>query len=354
MNRRDYYATLGVPRGAPPDEIRKAYRALARRFHPDLNPDDPDTAEQFHQITEAYNTLIDTEKRQQYDRLGMLYKPDGQPPSADDIGQFVGQTIARIFRNNPKDVKGSDIEHPIEVTFEDVSSGTVKSISYRRECQCDNCDGSGATFDGKETCDLCNGSGKVNGRLFKSQCKRCDGKGYIITKRCKKCGGNGRINKDAEVDIKIPAGVQDGHRLRIRKAGNDSLGQAESGDFYALIQIQAHPLFKRRGCDIFADVPLLWTEAILGCSLKVPTLEGITEIRIPSQTNSHQVFRLAGRGLPSFDGKMRGDLQVRVMIETPTNLSPQQRTLILKLQENSDSMHPLRHQYDEHLRNRGS
>jgi molecular chaperone DnaJ len=352
VSRRDYYAILGVPKGAPPDEIRKAYRALARRFHPDHNPDDENAAERFHQITEAYQTLNDTAQRSQYDRMGALYRPDGQPPTAEDLGQFFSQAIGGIFRRSTNDVRGSDIEQNLHITLEELSTGIEKNVSFQRECKCDSCSGSGATFDGKEDCGVCTGTGTSTGRLFRSRCNRCDGKGFVVTKRCKRCGGNGRIFREEAVKIQVPIGIQVGQRLRIRNAGNDSLGDADTGDFFAIVQIDEHILFRRRGNDLFCDAPLMWTEATLGCELTVPTLEGTTTIRIPSHTQSHQIFRLAGRGLPSFDGKFRGDLHIRVMIETPNKINSSQRSILNKLHSHGTTMHEKRAKFDEHLQHR--
>jgi len=353
--RKDYYVTLGVTRGSTQEEIRKAYRALARRFHPDRNTESPESVDRFREITEAYDTLGDPEKRRQYDRLGPLYHPQGRAPSAEDLGAFFSSTISNIFTKRGPKAQGGDIEHNLQITLEEVL-GVTKTLAVRREVTCYNCQGVGADGEsGKATCQECDGTGKVTGKLFKSKCARCDGKGFVIIKRCPVCGGLGRIDKTEDIQITLPKGVQAGQKLRIKNKGHSSYGSGENGDIYILITIIEHSIFSRQGRDLYCEVPLLWTESILGSDLKVPTLTDNTLIRIPKGTTSHKIFRLTGRGLPDPKGKGMGDLHVRVIIEFPEDLSSEHRREVQTLhQQIPSSKYPLRQQFLQKLAKRGS
>jgi molecular chaperone DnaJ len=354
-SRKDLYVTLGVTRGATQEEIRKAYRALARRFHPDRNLEDPKAEERFREITGAYDTLSDPESRKQYDRLGPLYHPQGRPPSAEDIGAFFSSTISNIFTKRGPDSQGEHIEYNLQIELEDVLGGT-KSLFVRREVDCTNCQGVGADGDaGKETCEKCSGTGKRSGKLFRSNCNRCDGKGFVITKRCSTCGGIGRIDCTENIHLPIPKGVQAGQKLRIKRKGHVSYGTGNPGDLFVVITIADHPIFERQGRDLYCEAPLLWTEAILGTDLEIPTLTDNTRIHIPDGTTSHKIFRLAERGLPDIKGKGMGDLHVRVIIELPSRLSPVQRQKIQTFSKSlSRDSYPLRNNFLQELAKRGS
>jgi molecular chaperone DnaJ len=353
--RRDYYVILGVTRGSTQEEIRKAYRALARRFHPDRNNDNADAVDRFREITEAYDTLGEPERRKQYDRLGPLYHPKGKTPTPEELGAFISSTISSIFTKRGPNSQGENIEYSLQITLEDVL-GTNKNISVRREIECSNCQGNGADGEkGKDTCQECAGSGKKSGKLFRNKCSRCDGKGFIVIKRCSTCGGLGRIDKIEELQIPVPKGVQAGQKLRIKGKGHFSYGTGDPGDLFIVITVSDHPLFERQGRDLYCEVPLLWTEAIFGTELKVPTLTDNTLIRIPVGTVSHKIFRLTGRGLPDAKGKGMGDMLVRVIIELPQALSTIQRRDFEVLSNTIASTHyPLRQQFLKELAKRGS
>ncbi|MEC7985272.1 MAG: DnaJ C-terminal domain-containing protein [Myxococcota bacterium] len=351
MKRQNHYMTLGLPKGASPDEIRKAYRALALRYHPDRNPDDQEASTNFQAIVEAYQVLSDPEQRKQYDRFGALVRSDGRPPQKEDLSAFFSDKFSGIFQN-ANNRRGESIHTNINISLEDVARGTEKSLQIRCEIHCGLCVGSGAAKDGKQICTECAGKGRSGSLLFKKQCIRCGGRGYLITKRCRKCGGTGRIDRSETIDIKLPVGVVAGQRLRIKGRGHAGYGNGAPGDLYLLIQITEHEIFQRRGNDLFCDIPILWSEAILGTELCVPTLEGTSLIRIPKGTASHQVFRLSNRGIPSKEGKTYGDIHYRVIVEVPT-LSSQQEPIIQSLQQQlPPSSHPKLQAFRKNLQER--
>ncbi|MEL6344206.1 MAG: J domain-containing protein [Myxococcota bacterium] len=330
MARRDYYAVLGVQRSASGEEIKKAFRSLAMRYHPDRNPDDVDAERRFREVVEAYETLSDEEKRTRYDRLGPLYRADGKPPTPDDLREAVSDAFAGLFSKRKPEDPGEDLRYTLSVPLEEVASGGERMITLERQVTCKRCDGSGAEpGDGRRVCDLCEGTGVTPGRrLFRNTCPRCDGRGFIVVKKCKRCDGRGRHASKETIKVKIPRGVTTGQKLRIRGRGNDSRGMGRPGDLLVLISVETHPLFRRRGTDLFCEAPLMWHEAVLGTNLRVPTLEGTTVIRIPAGTEGGKVFRLAGRGLPAMKGGRRGDLHIKVLIEVPTTLPEAQRALL--------------------------
>jgi molecular chaperone DnaJ len=349
--RRDYYAVLGVSRDASADEIKKAFRNLAMRYHPDRNPDDVDAERRFRDAVESYETLSDPEKRMRYDRLGPLYRPDGKPPSPEDLREAVSDALSGLFSKRRPDEPGEDLRYTLSVSLEEVANGGERMVTLERQCQCKRCEGSGADPDGgRQKCDNCDGSGQLSGRLFRSSCPRCDGLGYVNVKRCTKCSGAGRITDRETIKIKIPRGVATGQKLRIRGRGNEARISNRPGDLIVLINVDEHTLFRRRGTDLFCEVPLTWPEVVLGTNLRVPTLEGATLIRIPPGTPSGKVFRLASRGLPAMRGGRRGDLHIKVRIEVPSALSESQRSQIASFAEGlSADAHPERKAYDAEL-----
>ena len=323
MGNTDYYTQLGVPRGATEDDIRKAYRALARRFHPDRNEQDPNAAQKFQLITEAYDVLSNPEQRRSYDRLGSLYQLQQRPPTPEDLGNFVTETFSNLFGKNRQHIRGADIEYSVYINLED-TLGTSKDLHICREINCTNCQGSGADGDaGKESCPSCKGSGKAGKRLFRSTCERCDGFGFIVVKRCPICAGLRRIDKTIDLKISLPKGIQAGQKLRIKGEGHQGIGEGGNGDLLVIVYINEHRYFERQMFDIYCKVPLLWNEAILGCNLDIPTLQEPTQIRIPPNTPSHEIFRLNARGIPHSKGV--GDLYIQVIVEFPQGLTEEQK-----------------------------
>ncbi len=356
MARRDYYAVLGVQRNADPDDIKKSFRALAMRYHPDRNPDDVDAAVRFREIVEAWEVLGNPEERFRYDRLGPFYRPDGKPPTPDDVSAVVSDALASIFRRRPPPEKGEDLRYTLEVTLEEAANGTERTVEIRRQARCRQCTGTGAEPDGgTRVCDDCGGSGRSSrGRLLRTDCHRCSGLGYVVVKKCGQCDGQGRVDSLDSLKVRVPAGVATGQKLKLRERGNvPRRGDGKHGDLYVLIEVAEHALFRRRGADLFCEVPITLTEAALGAELEVPTLTGTTTIRVPAGTPSGQVLRLAGRGLPAMSGRSRGrkgDLHYRVMVEVPTSVSPTERKLLDQLGATlRTDAYPQRKAYAEHL-----
>ncbi len=356
MSRRDYYAVLGVKRDATPEELKKAFRGLALQFHPDRNPDDPDAERRFREVAAAWQVLSDPEERLRYDRLGPLYRPDGRPPTPEDLNAFVSEALSGLFRKRDRGDKGEDLRYTLAITLEEVAAGGPREISLMRRLHCARCDSTGAEpgDEGRAACPACDGSGKSSTRrIFRSDCPRCDGRGWLRTKACKRCDGAGALDSRETVTVRIPPGVATGQKLRLRGLGNEGRGGGKHGDLFVLIEVRDHDIFRRRGADVLCEAPLLFTEAALGTELAVPTLDGATTIRIPPGTPSGKVFRLSGRGLASPAGKRTGDLLVKVRVEVPPALSPEARAALAALATAlPPASHPARLAYDDALRDR--
>ena len=354
MARRDYYAVLGVQRGTSPEEVKKAFRSLALRYHPDRNPDDPEAEERFRELAEAWQVLGDADERQRYDRLGPLYRPDGRPPTPDDLNAFVTDALAGLFKKKKPD-RGADLRYTCTVTMEEVARGVTREIEIMRRTTCGRCKGDSAEPDGgRAPCPRCKATGRAGGRvLFRIDCPHCDGTGQAIVTRCKRCSGAGVQDSKEHLSIKIPPGVATGQKLKIRGKGDEGKGKTVPGDLLVLVSVEDHPLFRRRGADLFCDAPVRFDEAALGTDLEVPTMEGTTRIRIPPATSSGKVFRLAGRGLPAVDSKKRGDLHIKVEIEVPAALEPRQRAALQGLLSELDAAaHPARQAFDAQIQKR--
>ncbi len=358
--KQDYYELLGVPRKAPLKEIRQAYRRLARKYHPDLNPGDKSAEEHFKQIQEAYDVLSDSKKRQMYDQFG-FYSENGAPPGAaegmgdihvdfggfdfggagggagtsfrDLFNQFFRGTGAAEAAAQPQ--AGSDLEYHIEVSFAEAVRGTVKKISIARLDNCAECNGSGATGGAQQVCSACNGTGRAAqtaGKLrFNVTCTRCAGSGRLRT-ICRNCGGEGRVRRADTIDIRIPAGVQTGSRVRVPGRGNAGVLGGPPGDLYIVTKVQEHSFFRREGDDILCTVPVSVTEATLGAKIEVPTLDGRAQLRIPPGTNSGQKFRLREKGAPSArNPQQRGDQYIEVQVVVPRANDERVRELVREL-----------------------
>ena len=360
MPRRDYYAILGVKRSASQDDIKRAFRGLAKEYHPDKNPLDLDAAARFREIVEAYECLSDPTERSRYDKIGPLYRPDGKPPTTDDINNLVQDAVSTLFRRDKADRRGEDLKFQLELRLEEVGSGSERAIEIERLAPCERCKGDGAEPEGgKKTCDACGGSGKsATRRLFRSDCPRCDGRGFTIVARCTQCDGKGREQHKEAIKVKVPAGVATGQKLKVRGKGNVGERGGPPGDLLVLVHVADHVLFQRRGADLICDVPLLLQEAALGTELVVPTLDGTTTIRIPPGTPSGKVFRLSGRGLPKLgsgaNGKSaRGDLHLRTAIEVPASVDPGAKAALESLGTRlGKDAYPMRAAFDAELRKR--
>lgn len=360
MPGKDYYEILGVSRDASLEDIKKAYRRLAKQYHPDVNKDDPNAGEKFKEINEAYEVLSDPNKRAQYDRFGMAggdfssYGNQGYTADFGGFGNFsdifgnfgsdFDDFISSIFgrdRTRTRDRvsgKGADITASITVDLEDVLTGIEREIEVDRREICDVCNGNGLEPGTQpEKCPYCNGTGEIRsvrntifGQMVNvAACPSCRGTGKIITHPCHQCGGRGFVSRRRKVLVKVPAGVEDGVRLRVRGEGDAGINGGPAGDLFVFVRVKPHPLFKRLGADLEYEATIDVFDAILGTEIEVPTLEKNREkINIPSGTQFNSTFRLRGKGLPYLNNGGRGDLIVRVKIDVPQKLSEKERELL--------------------------
>ncbi len=358
--KEDYYGLLGVPRKATLKEIRQAYRKLARKYHPDLNPGDKSAEEKFKQIQEAYDVLSDSKKRQMYDQFGFYAEnfQGGPPPGGGrgpgevhfDFGGFdfggAGGTSFRdlfgqFFRGagpepaSTQPEPGGDLEYQIEIGFWEAVRGAVKKLTITRLDVCAQCRGAGAAGGAPQVCTACGGTGHItqtSGRMrFNLTCTRCGGSGRLRT-ICRACGGEGRVRRAEALEVRIPAGMQTGSRVRIPGRGNAGVLGGPPGDLYIITQVQPHPFFERRGDDLYTVVPITVTEATLGTKIEVPTIDGRTLLRIPPGTNSGQKFRLREKGVPlARTPERRGDQYVEVQVVVPKPVDERVRNLLREL-----------------------
>lgn len=356
MSKRDYYDVLGIDRNATDDEIKKAYRRLALKFHPDRNPGDSMAERNFKEATEAYEVLRDSGRRAQYDRFGHA-APGGFGGFAFDFGGFdlsdalrafmrdFGSPLGDIFgapsgMGRSGRIRGSDLRVRVSLTLEEVAQGTEKKIKFKRLAGCEACGGSGAK-EGTvpRTCPTCNGSGEVR-RLQRSLfgqivnvavCNHCRGEGKVIDEPCRECRGERRVESRATVLVKIPAGISSGNYIPLRGKGNDGLRGGSSGDLLVYIEEKEHDVFERHGDDILCNVPISFAVAALGGEVEVPTLDGTQRVKIPPGTQSNKVFSLKGKGLPRLGRRGRGDELVRTIVWVPTKLSKEEKQLLEQL-----------------------
>ncbi|MGQ9556422.1 MAG: molecular chaperone DnaJ [Desulfurispora sp.] len=349
MAKRDYYEVLGVSRQASAEEIKKAYRKLARQYHPDANPDDQDAEAKFKEIAEAYEVLSDPEKRARYDRFGHAGF-NGQGFGGHGFGGFegfgadlggLGDIFEMFFgasnrrRRGPE--KGADLRADLELTLEEAAFGVERDIKVPREEECTTCGGSGAAPGSKaQVCPVCHGSGQVQyaqstpfGRIVQTRtCDRCRGAGRVLEKPCPTCHGAGRVRRTRSIHVKVPPGVDSGTRLRVAGEGEPGLRGGPRGDLYVFIHVRPHKVFVRDGNDVLCEVKISFAQAALGDEIEVPTLEGTARMKVPEGTQSGTVFRLKSKGIPDVHGYGRGDQHVRVQVVTPTRLSEKQKELL--------------------------
>ena len=360
MSKRDYYVILEVSRAASGDEIKQAYRALAMRYHPDRNPDDPGAEDAFKEASEAYAVLSDPDKRTQYDRYGHAAfdssGPGFEPGDFGAVSDILEGLFGEVFAGGRRKRRaGRDLTYDLEISFVEAALGADKNIEVNRPANCARCSGSGAK-PGTPThnCNVCQGRGQVKYQrgLFAAArpCHACRGTGKKIPTPCDECKGTGSKMRPESMNVKIPAGVQDGAVRTVRGAGESS--PSGNGDLHINIKVTDHSLFKREGADIVISVPISFPQAVLGASIEVPTLDGKVVMKVPPGTQSGKVFRLRGKGIPVYGGYGKGDQLVTVIVEVPQQISRRQRKLITDLaQEIGDDAHPQQASFLRKLRN---
>jgi len=335
----DYYEILGVSKDASQDDIKKAFRKLARKYHPDLNPGDKAAEQKFKEMNAAYAALSDPKKREEYDRFGRApFEPGGpwyenaRTPRYEDIfefgmGDIFSDILGRTGRAEAAHEKGADILTGLTISLEEAFTGTQRTLTVKREADCHACHGSGA--ESSETCHGCKGSGMVQTSrgFFRMQqaCPECRGTGQKITKACRTCGARGKTVSSDQVKVKIPAGVDTGSRMKVRGKGNAGERGGPPGDLYIEIMVKPHPVFKREGDDLLIEVPLTFGEAALGAKIEVPAIDGVTMMTIPPGTQGGQKFKLTGKGFPSPKTGARGHLYVNIKIAVPKDLNGKAR-----------------------------
>lgn len=349
MKQQDYYELLQLSRGASEAEIKKAYRKLAMKYHPDRNPDDASAEEKFKEIQQAYSILSDKNKRAAYDQFGHA----GVDPSNAGGSGFsgFGDVFEDIFENifsggrgsrQSRGQRGSDLQFNIQLTLEEAASGKEVEITVPRHGSCGTCNGSGAKKGtSPKDCETCAGMGQVRIQqgFFSIQqtCPTCHGEGKVITDPCTNCHGHGRVRESKKLTVKIPAGVDNGDRVRLGGEGEAGAHGGGPGDLYVQINVKKHAIFERHENDLSCEVPISYSTAALGGSIEVPTLEGRVTLKIPEETQTGKVFRLRSKGVKSVRGHGQGDLLCKVVVETPVNLSREQKELLSKLEDSLET-----------------
>lgn len=345
MAKRDYYEVLEVSRGASTEEIKKAYRKKAIQYHPDKNPGNKESEELFKEATEAYQVLSDPENRRRYDQFGHAAF-DQQSGGFGGFGDFSGfeDIFGDIFSTffggssgkRSRGRAGRDLRYDLQIEFEEAIFGAEKQIQISRRTLCESCGGSGAeSASGVESCKQCRGSGQLRVQqgffTISRTCHHCGGAGQVIKVPCAACNGQGSKAVVSTINVKIPAGIDHGQRLKLRGEGEAGSLGGPAGDLYVQINVKPHPIFQREESDLFCDVPISYTVAVLGGDVEVPSLEGPIALKIPAGTPSHKVFRMKGRGVHVIGSSQRGDLHIRVIIHVPRDVSPEERELLAKL-----------------------
>ena len=354
--KRDYYEVLGISRDADEAAIKKAYRTLAKKYHPDMNPGDSEAEAKFKEVNEAYAILSDAEKKSMYDRMGHAafenggmgggaYDFTGQGFDFGDIfstffGGGMGGSGRRASRNAPR--RGDDLETQITITFEESAFGTKKDVSYGRVEKCPDCSGSGAQKGTTpETCSVCNGTGQVTtvqrtilgAMQSTSPCQNCRGTGKYIKTPCNGCKGKGYIRIKKNITVTVPAGIANGRSLKLQGQGDEGRNGGPSGDLFILVNVKPHSLFERHGDDLYCEIPITFYEAALGAEIEVPTLEGKEKYNIPEGTQTGTEFTIKQKGIQNIGGRSKGNLYFKVLVEIPRSMSSAQRKLMVEFAE---------------------
>ena len=375
-SKRDYYEVLGVARNAGKEEIKKAYRKLALQYHPDRNPNNKDAEAKFKEASEAAEVLLSEDKRSRYDQFGHP-GVNGQASgfggfgnsgfSADgfgDLGDIFGDIFGDILgggrrggaRRKSRARAGNDLQMNVRVKFEEAVFGCEKTVSISRQVQCETCDGTGGEKgSGPSTCDVCNGHGEVRRQqgffTMSSTCPKCHGSGQVISNPCKKCHGEGRTRTKVNLSVKIPAGIDSGQRLKLTGEGDSGYYQGPSGDLYVLIEVEPHDFYERDGADINCVVPISFSQAALGATIEVPTLQGKVEVKIPAGTQAGKKMRLKNKGVTLIGGHGFGDQIISIHVETPTKLNPEQKELFKTLSKYENAINPMGQSFLERVKN---
>ncbi len=356
--KRDYYEVLGIQKGASEDEIKKAYKKLARKYHPDMNPGDKEAEEKFKEVNEANEVLSDPEKKARYDQFGFAGVDPNYGAGAgggaygggfdfgdlgDIFGSFFGGGFGGGQRRNPNaPQRGESIRASVSVSFTEAAFGCEKSVTLERSEQCPTCKGNGcAPGTTPEICPDCHGTGTVQTRrqtpmgVFASNgpCRKCGGTGRLIHQPCPDCRGTGAVRKRKTIKVSIPAGIDHGQTISLRGQGNAGKNGGPAGDLLITVMVQPHELFHRDGVDVFCEAPITFAQAVLGAELEIPTIDGKVKYSIPEGTQTGTVFRLKGKGIPVLNGRGRGDQYVTVTIETPRNLNKEQKEALRRFSE---------------------
>ncbi len=356
MSKRCFYETLSVSRTATDAELKTAYRKLAMQWHPDRNPGNADCEHKFKEINEAYDVLKDGDKRAAYDRFGHAAFENGHGASAPGFGADFGSAFSDIFegifgmsggRRASGRERGADLRYNMEITLEDAYLGKTAEVRIPTSVTCETCSGTGAKPGSKpKVCPHCGGAGKIRHAqgffTLERTCPACHGRGQVIEDPCKSCSGSGRVTRERTLSVNIPAGVEDGTRIRLAGEGEAGLRGGPPGDLYIFLSLASHDLFQRDGADLHCRVPVSMVTAALGGEFEVPTIEGAkSRVKVPSGTQSGRRFRLQGKGMPVLRSKQTGDMYVQVVVETPQNLTKKQRELLSEFEKlSSKDTHP--------------
>ncbi|MBO4693039.1 MAG: molecular chaperone DnaJ [Clostridia bacterium] len=359
-DKRDYYSVLGVDRDVNDDDLKKAYRKAAKKYHPDLHPGDKEAEKSFKEVNEAYEVLSDKEKRARYDQFGHAgVDPNFNPGAGGFGGGFgdfgdLGDIFSSFFgggfggsRANPNAPRrGSDVSTNVNISFEEAAKGCKKTVKVHKIDSCDVCHGSGCeTGTSAKTCPVCHGSGRVTsvqrtpfGQMqTQSVCNNCHGSGKIIDKPCKKCAGKGRIRHTVEHEVNIPAGIDDGQVLSVRSGGDAGINGGPSGDLRVSVNVRPHPIFERQGYDVYCDIPITFAQAALGDEITVPTLDGKVKFQIHEGTQPGDEFKLRGKGIQRLNYPGRGDQYVKISVEVPRELTKEQKAKIREFDSSTNA-----------------
>lgn len=353
--KRDYYEVLGVQKGASDDEIKKAFRKQSKKYHPDLNPGNKEAEEKFKEVNEAYQVLSDADKRAKYDQFGHAgVDPNfgagggGFNGAGFDFGDIFSDIFGGGFgggsrRNGPR--RGSDIRQAIDISFEEAAFGCSKKINIQTQEKCESCGGSGAKKGTTvTTCSHCRGTGRIQTQqrtilgymTTETTCPQCHGEGKIIKEPCRDCRGTGTVRKNKTIEIQIPAGIDNGQTMQLSGKGEAGAKGGPNGDLLLTVRVRQHPLFRRKGNDVFIDMPITFVQAALGAIVQVPTLDGPVELNIPEGTQTASRFRMKGKGIPYLRSKSRGDQYVTVNVEVPRNLTQKQKDILRDFDEDKN------------------